>query len=77
MQKHKPLFAAVWSDYPLDGQISGSCDEWVEVFETFYEAVEACGTWAEDKDRGPNVRIFIAEAMNLDGEYGNTLVGGY
>jgi len=73
MSKQKPLFAAVWSDYPLDGKTSGPCDEWVEVFETFYEAVQTCGEWVEG-ERGPNVRIFVAEALNRDGEYSTELV---
>lgn len=72
MPKQK-LFAAVWSDYPLDGEISGDCDEIVNVYPVLSDAVRACEEWA-GQERGPNVRIFVAEGINLDGEYGETLL---
>lgn len=72
MPKQK-LFAAVWSDYPRDGEISGDCDEIVNVYPVLSHAVRACEEWA-DQERGPNVRIFVAEGINLDGEYGETLL---
>lgn len=72
MPKQK-LFAAVWSDYPLDGQESGDCDEIVNVYPVLSDAVRACEEWA-DQERDLNVRIFVAEGINLNGEYGETLL---
>ncbi|MCG3772972.1 MAG: hypothetical protein JW384_04197 [Nitrosomonadaceae bacterium] len=73
MLKQQELFAAVWSDYPLDGQITGYCDEWVETYSTLDEAVKVCKEWAK-QERGENVRIFVAQGLNLDGEYGETIL---
>ncbi len=67
------LFAAVWSDYPNDGKNTGYCDEWVDVYPTYDEAVKACEKWLIE-ERGANVKIFVAEGLNLDGEYGEELV---
>ena len=49
MLKQQELFAAVWSDYPLDGQITGYCDEWVETYPTLDEAVKVCQEWAASR----------------------------
>lgn len=67
------LFAAVWNDYPRDGKNTGYCDEWVEVYFSYDEAVKACEKWLTE-ERGANVNIFVAEGLNLDGEYGEELV---
>lgn len=71
--KSKQLFAAVWSDYPLDGEIAGDCDEWVETYSTLDEATKVCQEWAARRVR-KRVRIFVAEGLNLDGEYGKVIV---
>lgn len=68
----KKLFAAVWSNYPRDGQISGDCDEWVEIYSTLSEATTVCKKWATEK-RGENLRIFVAQGLSIDGEYGHEL----
>jgi hypothetical protein len=73
MLKQQELFAAVWSDYPLDGQITGYCDEWVETYPTLDEAVKVCQEWASSRVR-KRVRIFVAKGLNLDGEYGETIL---
>jgi len=71
--KSKKFFAAVCSDYPLDGKKTGYCDEWVETYSTLDEAVKVCKEWAK-QERGENVRIFVAQGLNLDGEYGETIL---
>lgn len=72
MDKQK-LFAAVWSDYPQDGKDTGYCDEWVEIYSTYDEAVKACEQWLTETS-SLDVNIFVAEGLNLDGEYGEELV---
>jgi hypothetical protein len=71
--KSKKLFAAVWSDYPLDGKNVGNCDEWVETYSTLDEATKVCQEWASRRVR-KRVRIFVAEGLNLNGEYGEMIV---
>jgi pyruvoyl-dependent arginine decarboxylase (PvlArgDC) len=71
--KSKKFFAAVCSDYPLDGKKTGYCDEWVETYSTLDEATKVCQTWAKMYP-GKNVRIFVAEGLNLNGEYGEMIV---
>lgn len=65
------LFAAVWSNYPGDER-TGYCDEWVDVYSTLAEATKACQEWAA-KERSADVKIFVAEGLNLDGEYGKEI----
>jgi len=73
MLKQHELFAAVWSDYPRDGQDTGYCDEWVEIYSTLDEATAVCQEWAK-QERGKNTQIFVAKGLNLDGEYGETIL---
>lgn len=70
--KQQELFAAVWSDYPHDGKDTGYCDEWVETYSTLDEATKVCQEWAKE-ERGEDVRIFVAQGLNLDGEYGEKI----
>jgi len=73
MKSKKQLFAAVWSDYPRDGKNTGYCDEWVETYSTLDEATSVCNEWAK-QERSEDVKIFVAEGLNLDGEYGEVIV---
>jgi len=70
-KSNKRLFAAVW--LKDDGKLSGYCDETVVVFPFLADACGLCEEWAST-EADQSVRIFVAEAANNDGDYGNVLL---
>lgn len=65
------LYAAVW--LKDDGKLSGYCDETVVVFPLLADASALCEEWAS-AETDESVRIFVAEAINNDGDYDNVLL---